>query len=304
MSSCESLEETSSPTLESCCEPLSVASKRSHYVEFLHSSHRHEIPIRVFGVQGTFTPVIMFHGLESHSGWFTHSAGEMASAGFPVYSFDRRGSGLSCAPRGDVPSVESLIQDASTVIRFVQKRHELGRVHLLGHCFGTLPATLTACELPDSVLSLVLAAPAFFVKTKPTFGDRVQILRSVIQKESRRLPVPFPSELLTEDHERLEFIKNDPFAVRDITAQTYWNAWRAQQRVKSEWSKIVSPILALLPDKDQIGDTERNKRFVQSLRSGEKKIIRYPRAKHILEFSDERENFIEDLRAWLVSFER
>ncbi len=62
------------------------------------------IPTRVWHVDGATakaTPVVMTHGLQSHSGLFARSQAHLASLGLPVYAFDRRGSGRSRERRGD-----------------------------------------------------------------------------------------------------------------------------------------------------------------------------------------------------------
>src|SRR3954464_6461838 len=65
------------------------------HVEFVAARDGKRIPVRTFGTNGSRRPVLMTHGLESHSGWFVQSAAFMAGLGHPVYLVDRRGSGLS-----------------------------------------------------------------------------------------------------------------------------------------------------------------------------------------------------------------
>ena len=71
-------------------------------VEFVAAADGAQIPVRVFGAGGAKRPVLMTHGLESHSGWFVQSGAFLAGLGHPVYLVDRRGSGLSRQRRGHV----------------------------------------------------------------------------------------------------------------------------------------------------------------------------------------------------------
>src|SRR5688500_8769992 len=66
------------------------------------------IPIRVYGVANQSTPIVLAHGLQSHSGWFVQSCSFLAEKGFAVYALDRRGSGCSKAPRGDCDDFQTM----------------------------------------------------------------------------------------------------------------------------------------------------------------------------------------------------
>src|SRR6185369_13539634 len=71
-------------------------------IEFVAARDGKRIPVRTFGANGSRRPIIVAHGLESHSAWFVQSAAFMAGLGHPVYLVDRRGSGLSRERRGHV----------------------------------------------------------------------------------------------------------------------------------------------------------------------------------------------------------
>ncbi len=75
----------------------------------------YDIALRIYGQAGGKTPVVMTHGLQSHSGWFAQSAARMAAQGHPVYAVDRRGSGLSQGPRGDMKAFDEMIEDLLVV---------------------------------------------------------------------------------------------------------------------------------------------------------------------------------------------
>ena len=92
-------------------------------IEIIPGANSVDIYMRVFGESGKKTPVIMSHGLQSHSGWFAQSAAFIAGMGHPVYSMDRRGSGLSRAPRGDLKDFMIMLENIDAVANFVKKRH-------------------------------------------------------------------------------------------------------------------------------------------------------------------------------------
>ena len=51
---------------------------------------------------------------------------------------------------------------------------------------------------------------------------------------------------------------------------------------------------------DPISDNRRNIRFFENLPADDKMMINYEDARHILEFSQERERFLDDLAFWLA----
>ena len=130
------------------------------------------IPIRLFGQNQDRTPVVMLHGLESHSVWFVQSAQAMAEHGHPVYLLDRLGSGVSDQRRGDGDDFQAMIDEILSVIDYVGDRHSVERVHLLGHCFGAIPAAIFAIQHPTRLTSLVLATPGIYTYTDLSINQK------------------------------------------------------------------------------------------------------------------------------------
>ena len=82
------------------------AAHRQGAVEFV-AGRGARIPVRVFGTNGTRRPVIMTHGLESHSGWFVQSAAFAPGRG-PAPLGQRTGSYAPAEPNAARwPSLDS-----------------------------------------------------------------------------------------------------------------------------------------------------------------------------------------------------
>ncbi|MEN6426888.1 MAG: alpha/beta fold hydrolase, partial [Phycisphaerales bacterium] len=94
---------------------LMAITSDTYRVDSIRAKDGTEIPLRVFE-GGSGTPVVMLHGLYSHSGWFMQSAAFLASHGCPVYSFDRRGWGLSRESRGHAWSFRDLLDEIDAVV--------------------------------------------------------------------------------------------------------------------------------------------------------------------------------------------
>src|SRR6188474_2637715 len=61
-----------------------VRAREQGETAFLPARDGVQIPVRIFGSHGRRRPVLMTHGLESHSGWFVQSGAFMAGLGHPV----------------------------------------------------------------------------------------------------------------------------------------------------------------------------------------------------------------------------
>jgi pimeloyl-ACP methyl ester carboxylesterase len=95
-------------------------------------------------------------------------ADELVAAGFELWGFDFVGYGRSdrypqmsespdaCAPLGRAPDAADQLE---RVVRFICDQRGGGRVNLLAHSWGTMPAALLAADHPELVDRLVFFAP-------------------------------------------------------------------------------------------------------------------------------------------------
>ncbi len=259
-----------------------------------------DIAVRIYGPSGGKTPVVMTHGLQSHSGWFAQSGAKMAARGHPVYAFDRRGSGLSKGPRGDMKDFHEMIDDILVVADHIDRQHATQRFFLLGHCFGAIPATAFAIRHPDRIKGLILTTPAFYTHTNLPLSQRLRILFSRSGQRDFLLPDPLPPSEFTELASFEAFIRSDPLALRAATGDFYFQVHRARKFVRANTAKIEMPIFMAIAGEDPISDNRRNIRFFENLPADDKMIINYEDARHILEFSPEKDRFLNDLVFWLA----
>lgn len=276
-----------------------AAECREHRVEYMRADDGEEIPVRVFGPDGEGTPLVMLHGIRSHSGWFTKSASFVASLGHPVYSFDRRGSGLSREIRGHITHFQTMIDEARTVAAAAMERHGKRRVHILGHCFGAIPAAVFACCHPDMVDSLILPTPGIHTWTTVAPLKRVQIAMLRIVAAAHSVPFPLQPEDLADLEADHRLIRDDPLSLHELTAGFCFESFRARRYLKRKKRRLTAPLFMALAAGDRISNNERNAAFFHSVPSRNKRLTIYPNATHILEFSHEKDAFFRDLAVWI-----
>ena len=89
-------------------------------------------------------------------------------------------------------------------------------------------------------------------------------------------------------------------ALRAATGDFYFQVHQARKFVRANIETIEMPVFMAIAGEDPISDNERNIDFFEDLPADDKMMINYEDARHILEFSPERERFLKDLAFWLV----
>jgi alpha-beta hydrolase superfamily lysophospholipase len=271
-------------------------------VENIPGRGGHAIPTRIWDTPPAAThppiPIVMTHGLQSHSAWFSRSQAFLSGLGLPVYAFDRRGSGLSTEPRGDCASFGEMVDDVLAVADRAHKDYGAERVHVFGHCFGALPATAFACMHPARAQTLVLATPGLFTKSDLRLSEKLRVFASVATGRATRLPVPLEAEMFSELPEHVRFIREDPLSLPDASARFFFSVFQVRRFLARASRALELPVLMACAGQDEICDNARNRRFLESLPSPAKRLVEYPTAKHILEWSGARDAFFADLRNW------
>jgi alpha-beta hydrolase superfamily lysophospholipase len=271
-------------------------------MEFVSSEDGTKLGVRVAGGKGHRTPVFMLHGLQSHSGWFVQSQTFLANLGFPVFAMDRRGSGFSEGARGDCPDFREMIADVHAVVKLACERHDVEKVHIFGHCFGTIPAALFATAHSGLVASLVKASSGIHTKTTIALGQKLDVAWAKASRRTVHLPIPLKAEMFSDIEECVRFIREDEARLRTATGSLYFEVRRARRYISEHRHLLTMPIFMANAGNDPICNTAANERFFWSLPARHKLLVRYERARHVIEFSEHRDDFFRDLNWWLERF--
>jgi len=259
----------------------------------------YEIPVRRYGSDGRGRPVVMLHGLESHSGWFVQSARCIAARGLPVHAFDRCGSGVSHANPELGCGLADLLDEVDAVVGAALAGTSYDAVHLVGHCFGALVALLyAALYRPRRTAGLVLATPALYTRTDLPARDKLRVALSALTGRRAAISIPLAPEEMSELAPFVELVRRDPLALRSAPARLFFAVWRARRLLPKAARALRAPLLVALAGEDVICDNARNARLFRRV-TAPKKLVEYPGARHILELSGQREAFLDELAAWL-----
>ncbi len=264
-----------------------------------------DIPVRAYGITGDKIPVLMMHGLESHSAWFWQSGMFLGGLGHPTYIIDRRGSGRSKEPRGDCKDYADMLADIQSVIKKVTVNRDTKECILFGHCFGAIPTTIFSMLNSDQVKALVLSTPAIFTLADLHLAEKLKVFGSKLTGNTTLIPTPIADHnLFTKEPKYLDFIANDKLKLELVTARFYWEVLRARIYIQKHIKKLTIPLLMATAGMDEICDNYKNMDFFNHIASANKSLLNYPNAVHIFEYSPEKEHFFADLKGWLEIIDR
>ncbi len=247
--------------------------------------------------------LVLVHGLQSHAQWFAEVAGPLVGRGIAVYTLDRRGSGSSPAPSGDIDRYTSWFEDVGRVVDLARAEHPGVPVHLLGHCFGANLALGAALQRPETVASVVMLAPGLHIQPGYGPGQKLAIAAAGVLAPSRRFGVPLDDKLFTRDPEVLAWIQGDTLGARQVTARCLLQSGRMLSWLRKHAGELDVPLLVLEASHDRISDNERNRRLLD-LRLGDRWRRVIFDAEHFLLAEACRDHVIDELVEWVAGRRR
>ena len=110
-------------------------------------------------------------------------------------------------------------------------------------------------------------------------------------------------EQLSELTPFVEFARADPLALSDLPARFYYEVRRARRLLPRAVDALEAPTLVACASADPVCDNDRNRALLGRARAP-LRFLEYAGARHVLEFSQRRDAFLEDLAAWFEERER
>lgn len=242
--------------------------------------------------------LVLLHGLQSHAQWFAGAAAELAQRGLSVYAPDRRGSGSSRAPRGDVARYEDWLDDVQEVVRLAREESAGAPVHLVGHCFGANLAVAYALTRPSDVASVVMLTPGFYVLPDYSIGEKAQIVLAGLTRPERRFRVPQDDELFTHDPEVLAWIKEDTLGSKAVTARSLMQIRRLLRFITRKTGSLGMPVLVLEAARDRLSDNRRNRALLERDLGDRARIVSFE-AEHFLLAEPCAPDVLDELDRWV-----
>ena len=207
--------------------------------------------------------IVVVHGFGEHSGLYERFGARATAAGVSVHALDLAGHGASDGPRGTVTSMEDLIADVEALVDHVDDGTPIS---ILGHCLGSVVATLLVARAPARYRSLVVVGPAVVPDL---------LLRALVDADddAALAAVPDPSALST-DPWYVERCTTDPLVWEvGFPAPTLAELARAWAAIDAAGPRLQLPVLAVLGGKDYFMQPDTLRAWVEGLPDGALSVV-------------------------------
>ncbi|EYU20422.1 hypothetical protein ABFS82_01G019000 [Erythranthe guttata] len=246
--------------------------------------------------------VIIIHGLNEHSGRYTHFAKELVSCNFGVYAMDWIGHGGSDGLHGYVPSLDHVVADTAAFLEKVKLENPGVPCFLFGHSTGGA-VVLKAASYPhieEMLEGIILTSPALRVKpAHPIVGAVAPIFSMVVPRfqfkgaNKRGIPVSRdPAALLAKYSDPLVY--TGPIRVR-----TGHEILRISAYLMRNFQSVTVPFFVLHGTADRVTDPLASQDLYDKAPSKFKDIKLYEGYLHDLLFEPEREEIAQDIIDWM-----
>ncbi|MCU0751442.1 MAG: lysophospholipase [Akkermansiaceae bacterium] len=247
---------------------------------------------------------IYLHGIESHSGWFDEAARQLAARGYPVFSLDRRGSGLNRENRGHISGHvdrgSDLVEDVHRAVGLVRSSGRFDEIHLIGLSWGGKYVMAYDATYPDDVDGMVLITPGMKPKVDLSPGQKLGVFFDSVFAPTRQHPTPIESEMFTTNPEHLRYIQDDPLKLHTASAAFFMQSTRMDRLVAKKDDARHPPMLVFLAGRDRIIDNEATREFVTRDPARSVTVIDYPDQTHSIQL-DAPGRMTADIVRWIES---
>lgn len=248
--------------------------------------------------------VIYLHGIEGHTSWFTNTAEYLVSCGIGTRAMDRRGSGLSKEPRGDMPSHQRLLHDVEEVIEDTFKNHKNTPIFLMANCWGAKLAAILCkrnSAVAKKITGLVLSSPAVAVKIDLPLRKKLEVLIRYLSGNRAPIDIPLKSEHFTDNPEFLPLIEADALRLRQATARFLIGGVVLTRMSANASKQIDMPMMIVQSGIDDIVDIDGVKKWIEVSPSQDKTLKIFSGAYHSLDFHREPSEYRTVLSEWLLA---
>jgi len=242
--------------------------------------------------------LVLIHGIESHSGWFSEAGEKLAGLGVKVYALDRRGSGLNKEGRGDVVDFRRLSQDIDDF--FLQKELTQKESILVGLCWGAKTVLYFSLRHPEKISKIVFITPGFKTKLRMPLAEKIKGALTLIFNPRGFLSLPIKPEMFTDDPIYLNRIKEDNLRLKTITPRFFKENLRMEGAIKKLAVRDDIPCLLFLAERDEIIDNNGVIMFLKKY-FRDIEVNSYPGCRHGLFFEPRKEDVVKDLANWIYA---
>ena len=241
--------------------------------------------------------VVICHGVNSHSGYYTWTAEQLVSSGLAVYALDLHGRGRSDGERFYLDKISDYVHDVHAVVSLAKSRNSGLPVFLLGHSAGGVVSCVYTLEHQADLAGLICESFAFQVAA-PDFA--LAVVKGLSHLAPHAHVLRLKNEEFSRDPEVVEAMNRDPLIANEVQpTKTVAELVRADERLKAEFPLITLPVLILHGTADKVTNPKGSQFFYDSAGSRDKTLTLYEGHAHDLLNDFGKDGVIENIRQWI-----
>ena len=241
--------------------------------------------------------VVICHGVNSHSGYYTWAAEQLVAGGLAVYALDLHGRGKSDGERFYLEKIADYVDDVDAVVSLAKSREPGLPVFLLGHSAGGVVSCVYTLEHQAKLAGLICESFAFQVAA-PDFA--LAVVKGLSHLAPHAHVLKLKKEDFSRDPEVVQFMNDDPLTAHEVQpTRTVAELVRADERLKREFPLITLPVFILHGTADKVTNPKGSQLFFDTTGSTDKTLKLYEGHVHDLLNDFDKEAVMADIKGWI-----
>ena len=241
--------------------------------------------------------VVLVHGFNAHSAYYSWVAEQFAASGLAVYALDLRGRGRSEGERFYVEKFADYVNDLHTFVKIVKSEQPGLPVFLLGHSAGGVVACVYTLEHQAELTGLICEN---FAHEVPAPDFALAVLKGLSHIAPHAHSTTLKNEYFSRDPKVVEAMNNDPLIANESQPiETMAEMVRADERLKKEFPLITLPVLILHGSADKVTKPSGSQHFYEKSGSNDKTLKIYEGHYHDLLNDVGKEEVLSDIQHWI-----
>jgi len=241
--------------------------------------------------------VVICHGVNSHSGYFTWAAEQLVASGLAVYALDLHGRGQSDGERFYLDRISDYVHDVHAVVRLARSRHPGLSIFLLGHSAGGVVSCVYTLEHQTELAGLICESFAFQVAA-PDFA--LAVVKGLSHLAPHAHVLRLKNEQFSRDPAVVEAMNSDPLIANEVQpTKTVAELVRADERLRKEFPLITLPVLILHGTADKVTNPKGSQLFFDTAGSVDKTLRLYEGHVHDLLNDLGKASVMTDIATWI-----
>jgi alpha-beta hydrolase superfamily lysophospholipase len=241
--------------------------------------------------------ILLVHGLGGHSGWFEAFARRLKIRNIFSLAYDQAGFGRR--KHEAFFSYKQWILDLEAAYNYLRNKIGDKPIYILGNSAGALVTLQSSNKIKPN--GLILCSPSFAGNSR-TFGPvfTIAALLQAFLAPDTEVDLPYNVNLIAEDKEVQEYIKNDPLRRFTVPARMLLELLKTSKEIERRAPEFDSPLLMFTAGRDKIVDNRISQRVFKRLASRNKVTFEFQDSLHDLMISSNLDELAQAVASWIA----